>query len=59
MLGYEAHTFYDTATGKSLLRIHLPTGVPKPTISVAGSKVKLASAGCDRVLDLAAPKPRP
>ncbi len=59
VLGYEAHTFYDTATGKSRLRIHLPTGVPKPTISVAGSKVKLAGAGCDRVLDLAAPKPRP
>ncbi|HEU4536287.1 MAG TPA: hypothetical protein VFS00_19315, partial [Polyangiaceae bacterium] len=59
VVGYEAHTFYDTATGKNLLRIHMPTGVPNPTVSIAGSKVTLAGAGCDRVVDLAAPKPRP
>lgn len=53
VLGYEAHSFYDTVTGKRLLWVYMPKNVPRPTISIAGTKVTLAGAGCDRTVDLA------
>lgn len=54
VLGYESHAFYDTVTGRRLVRLYLPANVPQPKISVAGAKITLAGAGCDRVLDLVA-----
>lgn len=54
VLGYESHAFYDTVTGRRLLRLYLPKNVPQPKIAIAGAKITLSGAGCDRTLDLVA-----
>lgn len=52
VLGYEAHSFYDTATGRRVARIYSPVGVPGPKVSTNGAKLVLEGGGCDRTIDL-------
>jgi hypothetical protein len=61
VMGYEAETFFDLTTGKQLLHVYLPSGVPVPKVVEKGGVVKLEGAGCDQSYDLkklpAAPSP--
>lgn len=54
VLGYTEETFYETKSGKRVLRIYmLPTaGIPAPKVTTDGRTVTLTGAGCDRTLTL-------